>query len=86
MCAQRLAHGMAHQAGAVRDVAGLAFELRIGEQNEPGSEGGAIGLIRQPDLREDGYSGQQAGYGHGGDVTKHHDGEKVIIGMKGFLC
>ena len=49
--AQRFAHGVADQRGAIGDVVGLAFELRVGEQHEPGAERGAVGLVGQPDLR-----------------------------------
>ncbi|HEX4915747.1 MAG TPA: hypothetical protein VFV51_17435, partial [Vicinamibacterales bacterium] len=44
---------MAHQRRAVDHIRRGAFELRVGEQDEPGPKRGAIRFIGEPDLRGD---------------------------------
>ena len=64
---------MAYKRGAIGDVPSLAFELGVGEEDEPCPEGGAIGFIGEADLG----GGDRADRGgndhhHGGKLAKHH--------------
>ena len=44
---QRLAKGVPHEGGAVDDVTRRAFELRVGQEREPRTEGRAIPVVCQ---------------------------------------
>ena len=60
---------MAYERGAISNVSSLAFELGVGEEDEPCPEGGAIGFIGEADL------GRQARAKRGGN--DHHRGGKL---------
>ena len=55
--AQRFTKRMPDQRRAVDHIRGLALELRVGQEDEPGAEGGAIGFVRETHLRRQGSAG-----------------------------
>ena len=51
MGAKRFAHRVPDERGAVLHVSGRPLELRVGQQHEPGTEGGPVVVVGQAHLR-----------------------------------